>query len=490
MIALGRDWRVDWSARWLAPALVVLVGLLVGALVAFASAFVALGVLIGVAVGLAVLRAPLIGLFAFGLLAYLLPFAVIPVQLGVRLTAYEALLGLTLAAVLARVAVRRSRMRPPAVTLPALGLLLLGLLSFVLSQPYAASQEVSRQVFKLLLAVLVFPLTLHLVRSEGQLRGLLGALMAAATLEALLALVIYRLSPESQVGLLSRLAPLGYPTGDAVLRYLPGENDTFTDILRATGTSIDPNSLGGALMLGAALLLTSAVSASKLARRALLLAAGVVVVGAMILTHSRASWLGLAAAMLVVALVRERRLWLLIGPAAAAVALTPIGRVLYGRVLSGFAGQDKAAGMRLDEYRNALEIVRRHPLLGIGFGAPPTLDLAPGVSSLYLTIAETIGLPALLLFLGLVGCLLLRALRLLLRGRRAPSSRLLTGGLLASLLATQVAALTAGLFDHYFASTAFPHMVALYWLLLALLYRATQLANPRSVHDSDRSPAP
>jgi hypothetical protein len=34
------------------------------------------------------------------------------------------------------------------------------------------------------------------------------------------------------------------------------------------------------------------------------------------------------------------------------------------------------------------------------------------------------------------------------------------------------AALVAGVFDHYFASTAFPHMVALFWLLAALLWRA------------------
>ena len=484
MIALDRSWRVDWLARWMIPATVVLAGLLVGALVALASPSAALGVLVGATIVLVVLRAPLSGLFALVVLAYLLPFAVIPIQLGVRLTVYEALLGLTLAAVFARASVRRARIAPPAVILPLSGFLLLGLLSFVLSQPYAASQETTRQVFKLLLAVLVFPLTLHLVRTRRQLGALVATLMAAAALEALLALALYRLPPESQIGLLSRLAPLGYPTGESILRYLPGENDTYTDVLRATGTSIDPNALGGALMLGAALLLTSAVSAGNLARRLLLLATAAGVVAAMVLTHSRASWIGLAAAMLLVALVRERRLWLLILPAAAGVALTPIGRGLYGRVLSGFAGQDTAAGMRLDEYSTAIEIFRRNPLLGIGFGAAPSLDLAPGVSSLYLTIAETIGLPALLLFLGLVGWLLLRGVRRLPRRSGAPS-----GGPLIGLLAAQVAALTAGLFDHYFASTAFPHMVALYWLLLALLYRATQLQAAAAAMTPARSAA-
>jgi hypothetical protein len=44
------------------------------------------------------------------------------------------------------------------------------------------------------------------------------------------------------------------------------------------------------------------------------------------------------------------------------------------------------------------------------------------------------------------------------------------------LLAALVAALVSGLFDHYWASTVFPHMVALFWLCCGLLWRATELA--------------
>ena len=103
--------------------------------------------------------------------------------------------------------------------------------------------------------------------------------------------------------------------------------------------------------------------------------------------------------------------------------------------------------------------------------SPPSIDLAPGVSSLYLTVAETMGVPALVLFSLALAWLLGRAARALLR----PTEPRLQGGL-SALLAALLAALAAGLFDHYFASTVFPHMVALFWLCCGLLWRATDLA--------------
>jgi O-antigen ligase len=141
--------------------------------------------------------------------------------------------------------------------------------------------------------------------------------------------------------------------------------------------------------------------------------------------------------------------------------------------------------MRIDEYRNALEIVQQHPLVGIGFGAPPSIDLAPGASNIYLTVAETIGLPALFLYLTLLGWLLVRALRLLLSGLD-PSMQ----SALASLMAAFIAALASGLFDHYFASTAFPHMVGIFWLTCGLLWCTTRLAEASGAKTAAPSPGP
>jgi hypothetical protein len=81
------------------------------------------------------------------------------------------------------------------------------------------------------------------------------------------------------------------------------------------------------------------------------------------------------------------------------------------------------------------------------------------------------GVPALALFSLALAWLLGRAVR----APRRPMEAGLQGGL-SGLLAALLAALAAGLFDHYFASTVFPHMVALFWLCCGLLWRAADLA--------------
>jgi O-antigen ligase len=459
-----------------------------GVLAAALSPLAALATLLGAALFLALLRYPLLGLHALLGLIFLLPFAVLPLRLGAQLTALEALLGLTLGASLLRGLTYRQHTRP----LPAEWLLLavgaLTLLSFTLSGPYAGRPaEVGRPVFKLVLAILVFPLAWRLAPDAGRASALLRTLALVGGLEAALAVGLHVAPRDLTISLLSALGPLGYPTGPVVIRFLPGENDTYTDIARATGTSIDPNVLGGVLMLAAAVQISQLFAPRPVLPRWLLAALAAVTVLAMLLSHSRGSWVGLAVGLLVLATLRYRRLWLALLPAAALVALLPAGRALYQRVLSGFGGQDKAAGMRLDEYRNALEIVQQHPLFGIGFGAAPSIDLAPGVSSLYLTVAETIGLPGLALYLAALGILLWPALRTLL-GRPAA----VVQGLLASLLAALLAALTAGLFDHYFASVVFPHLVALFWLCWALLLSAVHAsqADPRLDQEIPAVPPP
>jgi O-antigen ligase len=474
---LARSWSplLFCSSPRLALGAALGLGLLLGAVVVVGSPLAALAALLGVALGLAILRRPVVGLYALVGLVLLLPFAVIPARLGLQLTALEVLLGLTLGTTVLTALARRERLRIGPLGCLFVGLIGLAVLAFLLSLPYTGGADVVRRFLKLMLAMLVFPLTLRLVRQGVCLDGLLVTIMLCGALEAVIAIGLYRLPPETTVRLLSTLGPLGYPTGPEVLRFLPGENDTYSDVLRATGSAIDPNVLGGALMLAAALQLTQLFAPRPCMPRWVLLPGGAATVLAMLLTHSRGSWVGLALALLAVATVRFRRIWLALIPAALAIALLPAGRALYARVLSGFAAQDKAAAMRLDEYRNALAIIDRHPLLGIGFGGPPAIDLAPGVSSIYLTLAETMGLVALALFLALLAWLLGRSVRALLRADDPVLQSRLAG-----LSTAVLAALIAGLFDHYFASTAFPHMVALFWLCCGLLYQASQVPGPRS----------
>ena len=102
-------------------------------------------------------------------------------------------------------------------------------------------------------------------------------------------------------------------------------------------------------------------------------------------------------------------------------------------------------------------------VLGVGFGEPPRIDLYVGVSNLYLQVAEHVGLIGLGAFLLVIAMVLARASML-----RVPRERL-AWGLLASLQSATIAALAAGMFDHYFFNVRFPHMVGLFWVVLGLL---------------------
>ena len=86
------------------------------------------------------------------------------------------------------------------------------------------------------------------------------------------------------------------------------------------------------------------------------------------------------------------------------------------RLIAGFAGQDLATQMRFGEYKDALILIRRYPLFGVGFTGVPDIDLYLGVSMVYLIIAQNMGL------IGLA-CFLADFDRLLRDGRKRLASR-------------------------------------------------------------------
>ena len=121
--------------------------------------------------------------------------------------------------------------------------------------------------------------------------------------------------------------------------------------------------------------------------------------------------------------------------------------------------------MRLGEYKDAFRLISQYPFFGVGFGVAPDVDLYIGVSSIYLLLAEQIGLVGLTSYLVVVSQVLWRGLAPLLRGQIAPEVEPLLLGAIGAL----VAALTAGVFDHHFVNLRFPHVVALFWLLAGLI---------------------
>jgi O-antigen ligase len=279
------------------------------------------------------------------------------------------------------------------------------------------------------------------------------------------------LSPINQLTILSALQAIGYPTSD-VLRYVPGPNDTYTDQLRAIGTSVDPNVFGGTVMLALALLVVQWASPRPVLPKAWLLLLALPAAAGVALSLSRASWLGLVAGLGLIGILCYRRILVFGAVAGLAVLVSPPGQALVIRFVTGFSTADRATAFRVGEYANALTLLQRYPLLGIGFGQSPDIDVTAGVSSVYLLVAEQTGFTGLALFLAAVGFAWWAGLRGL---RRTSDPRL--AGMRAALLAALTGALVAGTLDHYFANQAFPHAVALFWLYAAGLVSVAELAD-------------
>jgi hypothetical protein len=92
------------------------------------------------------------------------------------------------------------------------------------------------------------------------------------------------------------------------------------------------------------------------------------------------------------------------------------------------------------------------------------------VSSIYLTIAERLGLIGLACFIGLVAAFFIHSIR----ASRAADEE--AASWLLGVQAAIAAALAVGVLDHYFFNIEFGHMVALFWGCIGLGYVIAALA--------------
>ncbi|OFV95490.1 MAG: hypothetical protein A3H28_15790 [Acidobacteria bacterium RIFCSPLOWO2_02_FULL_61_28] len=193
-----------------------------------------------------------------------------------------------------------------------------------------------------------------------------------------------------------------------------------------------------------------ALSAStERARRGWAAAAGILLM-AVVISGSRAAWLGAVAGMVALSLRVARNRSLTVGVLAAAVlalafVLSPLGRPIRNRVGSSF--DDPGFTARVLVWRDSLRLIAAHPLLGAG---PDTYEIAfPGVQStelarlapdqyaesphnIFLDSLVAIGVPGGLLFIAL-------AVMALLSYARSSRTESLDAGLLAALVAGLVA---------------------------------------------------
>ncbi len=478
-----QSWFVtgDPIVRFVAIVLLCLIiGSATGALFAFLGPILTPVFLVAAAVGLVMLRDMQISFFALAAVIFLLPFAVLPIP---NFAFSPTLLDLVLMVIAITWVFRVARRKQPDIRITPLGVplvvfMLLCCVSFVIGLAYGSlTTNLIRRFVELLLSMSLFFLVVNNVRREDHLEQILGVLIVSGAIASLIGVILYYLPQELTIRILSALRIFRYPSGPGVLRYIEA-NSALP--LRATSTSIDPNVLGGVLAVLAGITAPQLVSKDPILpfRWRRLHALGVnwsvapvlgIMLVCLMLTFSRAAMAGLAGGLAIVAFIRYRRLLVFLFLIGALILLLPQTQWYLDRFLQGVRGEDVATQMRFGEYKDALILISRYPVFGVGFAGAPDIDTYLGVSSAYLLIAEETGLVGLSVFMLILALALWHVFRHLRVLRAHPHLESIQLGLLAALLSITL----SGVLDHYFFNINFQNAVTLLWLCVGLAISGT-----------------
>ncbi len=388
--------------RSLTIGLILLAGTLVIMLfIGIAGPLLALAAAAAVVGALLILNDTHWGFVALCGVVFVLPFASLPFSIGFKPTFLDAALGALFFVWLFKLVIGQQRdfIASPLGILVGL-FMLMAVFSFANGLTHSAANTfLLRRFLEILLGISLFFVTINTVRTKAEVVWVTRWIMLAGWGCALIAVAFYVIPEEWTVAVLNRLMRFDYPGGFEALRYI---EDDPAGTMRAIGTAVDPNVLGGMMILVAALLLPQAVTQETVLPRWLTFVMVGTAVLALYLTYSRSALLGLAAAAALLALLKYRRLIPLALVAALLLFLLPVTQDYMARLVAGFAGEDLATQMRFGEYKDALILIGRYPLFGVGFTGTPDIDIYLGVSMLYLIIAENMGIIGLAIFLAIV----------------------------------------------------------------------------------------
>ena len=449
----------------------ILLSLAGGLLVALLGGPISLGLVVGIVFGVWMLRDIDVGYVALIAVVCLLPFGALPVNIGFKPTFLDVIiLPMFLVWLLRRVTGKQGQLVTVPVGVPILAFMALAVASFIAGLGHAPlTQTIARHFAEVLLSIALFFMIVDTVRDEARLIKFVRAIMIAGFLASIVAIVLYVLPGRTTMELLSRLRVFGYPEGPGVLRYIL-DDPSLTQ--RATGTSVDPNVLGGLLILTLVLSVAQVFGARPVVSRgwAMLIAATMGV--ALVLTFSRGSFFGAGVALAGLGVLRYRKILPVILAVVVVILVLPQTQGYVTHFFEGVRGEDLATQMRAGEYQDAFTLIGRYPIFGVGFTGSPDLDTYIGVSSVYLLMAEEMGLVGLGVFLLVMLTLFGWSWQARRTVSASPALETMWWGLHAAL----AGALIGGILDHYFFNLDFHHSVIFFWLYVGLAASVTRLA--------------
>jgi O-antigen ligase len=452
-------------------------GGLVGLLVAVGGPLIAFGAIFGVLAALYVLSNVSAALYGVILVTFLLPFGTLPFKIAITPTFLDMALSAFLVVYLAQwMTGQRRNFRATPVHAVLLLYIAWLIFCFVLGMRYGSPTSANlRQFAETLLSISMVFILCDLLREPAALRRLVLVVMLAVTLQAVISIVLYVLPENTTESLLVRLARFGYPNG-GVIRHIEDNPDLAE---RAIGTWVDPNALGGVLAVSAAMIAPQIFAAKPVLRWRWLsfLSLGLVSV-ALVLTFSRASMLGFGIGVVFIGLFpRYRKFIPLMLLGAVLLLLLPQTQSYIERFSQAFTATDLATQMRLGEYGDSLKLIQQYPIFGVGFTGTPSIDIYTNVASMYLIMANQIGLVGVGIYVLLILAVFLYAAQV----RRATGQNPDLESIHLGYHAALIAALINASADLYFFRLDFQGSITLFWLVLALALASSRLGSELTV---------
>lgn len=240
----------------------------------------------------------------------------------------------------------------------------------------------------------------------------------------------------------------------------PGFESLYGRLPLLVSDSVNPNVMAGALVLLLPCALASLLfGGGHLSWRQLIPATGaaLLMVFVLILTQSRGGWMGLGASLIIMALLRWRRGWLLI-PMVAIAGIIAVRLLGVVTVLNMLTANKSLGGLdtRLEVWSRALYMIEDFPLTGVGMGSfqevaevlYPFFTVSrdvPHAHNLFLQVAVDLGIPGLVVWLAIWMVAIVTAWQVYRHGRLMNNGGWVSLGV--GLLGSQVALAVHGMVD-------------------------------------------
>lgn len=301
-----------------------------------------------------------------------------------------------------------------------------------------------------LLAISFMFVMVNSIKDKEELNILLTILVGTASLVALYGLYQYKVGVEMEAKWLDT-----------------SNNEGITT--RVFSVFGNPNILAEYLIMTTPISIALFWETKKLHKKILFLLTSLLLMGTLVLTFSRGSWLGFAFGIFIFVLLVEKRLLLLLIPLGLG-AINFLPPVILNRILSIVNFADSSNNYRIRIWKITLEIIRDYLPSGVGLGYIPFkqtfetyIRTMPAYHShnTYLEVLAEMGIPGIIVFIMLIFVLYKYSIKTLVKAEDK-WTKVISAGILSGLGAV----LAHGAVENVLY---LPKIIITFWTLVSFL---------------------